>query len=156
MPSSPLTEPQPDRLEKWRKWLRLTWIIPGIALLIVAGIFYSRWLENQRILDQAAEKKQREEQRSGRIAVENLGGNRFEILHFYASPAAIRRGDSAQICYGVANAKAVKLEPKQEHGVWPSANRCFEVTPRADTVYTLTAEHADGRTVNATFTLKVQ
>ena len=144
------------RAFKLRTVLRFTWIVPGIALLLVAGVFYSRSVENQRIRDRAAERKHAEEQESARRAVENLGGSRFEILHFYASPGAIRRGEAAQLCYGVSNAKAVKLEPKQEHGVWPSPNRCFEVSPRADATYTLTAEHADGRTVTATLTLRVQ
>ena len=151
-----LSAPQPDRFEKLRKVLRFTWIIPGLALLITAGIFYSRWLENERIRDQAVGKKQAEERESARIAVENLGGNRFEVLQFYASPPIIKRGEAAQMCYGVANAKSVKIEPKPEHGVWPSLNRCFDVAPRADTTYTLTAEHADGRSVTATLTIKVQ
>ena len=41
---------------------------------------------------------------------ETLGGDRFEILNFYAVPGVIRRGDSAQLCYGVSNAKTVRLE----------------------------------------------
>jgi hypothetical protein len=151
-----LSVPPNEPYGKLRKILRFTWIIPGIALLMTAGIFYSRWLENERIRDQAAKKKQAEERESARIAVENLGGSRFEVLHFYASPPVLRRGEAAQMCYGVANAKAVRIEPKPEHGVWPSLNRCFDVAPRAETTYTLTAEHADGRTVTATLTIKVQ
>jgi hypothetical protein len=74
---------------------------------------------------------------------------------FYANPGAIRRGESAQLCYGVANAKAVKLEP-QSNPVWPSLSRCVEVAPAKTTIYTLTIEDAAGNTKSQTLEVKVR
>jgi hypothetical protein len=85
-----------------------------------------------------------------------LGGNRFDILNFYASPPAIQRGDSVQLCYGVSNAKEVRLEPNPEAGVWPSFSRCITVSPKKSTTYTLTAVDAAGNSKAATLEVKVQ
>ncbi len=93
--------------------------------------FFSRWQENHRInhrIEQRAlDKKRAENQRT----VEMFGGDRFEILHFHASPGIIRRGETAQLCYGVSNAKTVRLEP-QSDAVRPSFSRCLDVAPSKD------------------------
>ena len=47
------------------------------------------------------------------------------------------------MCYGVANAKTVSIDPPVE-GVWPSVARCLNVSPRRTTVYTLTASDGAG------------
>jgi len=49
----------------------------------------------------------------------------------------IRRAETVQICYGVANAKTVTLKP-QPNAVWPSYSRCVDVKPQKTTTYTLT------------------
>lgn len=135
-----------------RAIFKLSWILVGIAALIVAGIFYSRWQENRDIEEKAAAAKRAQAQQ----IVENFGGNNFEILNFYAAPGAIHRGDEAAICYGVSNAKSVSLEPKATEDVWPSLNRCVEAAPKKTTTYTLTALDSAGHKKSATFTLTVQ
>lgn len=134
-----------------RKVLRYSWIAVAAAALFSSWTVFSRWQENRRIQQEAIEKKRQQDQR----AYEFLGGDRFEILHFYASPGVIRRGETSQLCYGVSNAKTVRLEP-QAARVWPSANRCMEVAPSKDTTYTLTAEDAAGQTKTATLTVLVR
>lgn len=131
---------------------RFSWIIVIIGVLVVAGIFYSRWQENRDIEEKAAAAKRAKAQE----LVEDFGGNDFKILNFYAAPGAIRRGDEAALCYGVSNAKTVTLEPKASEGVWPSLNRCLEVSPKKTTTYTLTASDAAGHKKTATLTLTVQ
>ena len=151
-----LTTPQPQRTpSRLEKLVRITWVIPGIVALIVAGIFYVRWSEGQRLRDKQEQEQRARESEENRRAFESLGGNRFEILHFYAQPAVIRRGEAATLCYGVSNAKTVKIEPA-EAGVWPSPNRCFEIKPRRDTTYTLTVEDAGGQTKTSSFVLQVR
>ncbi len=120
-------------------------------MLFVGWIFFSRWQENTQIERRALDKKRAEDRR----AVEMLGGNRFEILQFYASPGIIRRGETAQLCYGVSNAKTVRLEP-QTNEVWPSFSRCVDVAPSKDTIYTLTAEDAGGHSKTATLMVQVR
>ncbi|MGB7024604.1 MAG: hypothetical protein WBD73_12460 [Candidatus Acidiferrales bacterium] len=135
-----------------RTIFKFSWIIVAMTALIIAGIFYSRWQENRDIEEKAAAAKRAKAQE----LVDDFGGNDFKILNFYAAPGAIRRGDEAALCYGVSNAKAVTLEPKASEDVWPSLNRCLEVSPKKTTTYTLTATDAAGHKRSATLTLTVQ
>lgn len=141
-----------DGSSHFKTIFKFSWIIVVIAALIVAGIFYSRWQENQDIAEKAAE-QQREVAR--RVA-EGLGGNNFEIMSFYAAPGAIHRGDSAELCYGVSNAKTVEIEPKLPEGTWPSPTRCIAVEPKKTTTYTLTATNAAGQKKTSSLTVEVQ
>lgn len=135
-----------------RRVVSLSWIIVVIVAVIVAGIFYSRWQENKDIEARAAE-KQREQARE---IAESLGGSSFEIMNFYAAPGAIHRGDSAEVCYGVSNAKTVDVSPKLPEATWPSFTRCIAVAPKKTTTYTLTAVDAKGQKKSATLTLEVR
>lgn len=76
------------------------------------------------------------------------------ITHFYASPPVIEAGQRATVCYGVENAREVRLEPPVE-AVRPLYHRCFEIAPQRDTTYTLEAVGADGSTARASFEIKV-
>lgn len=67
----------------------------------------------------------------------------LKIIMFYATPAVIERGETAILCYGVANADRVALDPPAAP-LSPSLNRCIEVKPTATTTYTLTAENDRG------------
>jgi len=90
-----------------------------------------------------------------RLTLEQLGGTEFGIRAFYVDPSVIRRGESAQICYDVANAKSVSLDPPVAQ-VWPSHTRCFEVSPKRSTTYTLTITDATGKTATKTVQVHVR
>lgn len=77
-----------------------------------------------------------------------------KITHFYASEGAIPRGETVTICYGVEEARAVRLEPPLEP-ITPSFNRCIQAAPQATTEYKLTSEGTDGSTASANFTIVV-
>jgi hypothetical protein len=126
-----------------------------IAAAAVACILVSRWMENRRIDRQAAQAAAQKQLSNDRAALDQLGGKELVIQSFYASPAIVRRGQSTQLCYGVANAKTVKLEP-QSNPVWPSYSRCVDVTPKKDTTYTLTVQDAAGNTKSQTVEVKVR
>jgi hypothetical protein len=68
------------------------------------------------------------------------------ITQLYTSPAQVRRGEQALLCYGVENAKAVWLEPPR-HELSAAQARCVEISPAATTTYKLTAQGADGSMV---------
>lgn len=74
-----------------------------------------------------------------------------KILHFYASEGVVRPGSPVTICYGVEYAETVHIEPPIED-IRPSHNRCIEAKPPKTTIYTLTAEGADGK-AEASFTI---
>jgi hypothetical protein len=120
-----------------------------VALLYVGGTLYLRREQNremeQRATDAAAARKRADDART----VDQLGGNEFKILNFYAMPGIVRRGEAVQLCYGVSNAKTVTLVPRTK-AVWPSFSRCIEVTPEKTTEYTLSAEDGSGNSKSST------
>lgn len=127
----------------------------AVALLGIVYVMFSRWQDRRNIEHQAAQKRTEKQHEQDHLAVEQLGGKEFAILSFYASPTVIQRGESAQVCYGVANTKSVKLEP-QPQPVWPSVAHCVDVSPNKSTTYTLTIEDGAGKTQSQDVELKVR
>ncbi len=125
-----------------------------LVFLYVVWIFFSRWQENRSIQRHAREEQSQKQLTQDRQTVERMGGKDLAIQSFYASAGEIHRGETLQLCYGVANAKTVKLEP-QDNPVWPSYSRCVEVAPRKDTTYTLTVQDAAGNTKTQSLDVKV-
>lgn len=122
---------------------------------IVGWIFFSRWWQN-RAFEQRVTQGRTDKQREDDLAtLEQMGGQKLAIQTFYATPGEIRRGQSVQLCYGVANAKAVQLEP-QSNPVWPSYARCVEVAPAKTTTYTLTITGASGNTKSQSLVVTVR
>ena len=134
-----------------RRGFRFTWWILAFGLIYLATIFYSRWSVNQALIHQLQERKASQD----RAIVKAHGGSNLTILSFYAWPPAIRRGDTAQLCYSVSNSKSVRIEPPVKN-VWPSLSRCVDVDPTDSTVYTLIAQDAKGNTLTAHTTVKVE
>lgn len=150
-----LVQPDPQTKSAFKNPLLYTWAALAIAALVVAWILFSRWEENRRIENRAKEVQTQKQHEQDRAAIEQFGGNELAIQNFYATPGAIRRGETAQLCYGVANAKTVKLEP-QANPVWPSYSRCVDVTPLQSTTYTLTIADAAGHTRTETLEVTVR
>ena len=130
-------------------------VLVGIALLVVAWILFSRWQQNRLIERRTRDEASRKQLENDHIVVKQLGGNELAIQSFYASPGVIRKGDDVQLCYGVANAKTVKLEP-QPNAVWPSYARCVDVSPLKTTIYTLTISDAAANTISQSLTVTVR
>jgi hypothetical protein len=109
---------------------------------------------NQRIADQQREKQRR--QPDGFAEFERAyGGTAVKIVQFYSREGTLFEGSTTVLCYGLANARSVRIEPPVE-GVSVSVNNCVEVAPERDTRYTLTAEGNDGHVVSESFVLKVR
>jgi len=100
----------------WKNPFVYTGALIVVLAIYIGWIVFSRWNENrtleQRARDVAAE-KQREQDKN---AVEQMGGSELAIQSFYGNPT-IKRGQTGQLCYGVANAKKVTLEPPIEPGL---------------------------------------
>jgi hypothetical protein len=127
----------------------------GIVLLFTVWTLFSRWQQNLAMERRSRQEKSRQQLENGRITLQQLGGKELAIQSFYASPGAIHKGESAQLCYGVANAKTVTLEP-QPNAVWPSYARCVSVSPARSTTYTLTISDAMGNTRTQSLQLTVE
>lgn len=151
-----LTQNQPETTKK--RGLRNPLVYTS-ALILAVGVYVgwillSRYTEN-RAYEQRIRDQQNEKQRKGdQAAIEQLGGSELAIQTLYA-PSEIRRGETAQICFGVANAKSVSLEP-QSNPVWPSHNLCVDVKPIKTTTYTLRANGADNKSVSQQVTIEVR
>lgn len=155
-----LTAPdnQPEKLAAKKSIARSPLLYSSLALLIAAiavgWIMLSRWQQDRFIEQRDAEKKKQERLENDRLAIEQLGGKDLAIQSFYANPRSLHKGEEAQLCYGVANAKTVTLEP-QSAPVWPSHARCVSVTPAHTTTYTLTIADDLGHSQTSTVEITV-
>src|ERR1700731_1501159 len=146
-----LSDSAPETHPGFTKYL----IYSSVALLFV-GLYIGWVFLSRRLANQALEKKAATERRAqAQKTFEIMGGNRFDILGFYADPVSVRAGETAELCYSVSNAKSVKLEPQSEP-VWPAFSRCVHVSPHKTTTYTLTAEDAAGHTKTAAVNVEVR
>ena len=150
-----LAEQNPAHKPAFKNPIFYSSVVLLAVFLYVLWIFFFRWQENRQIQRRAREEKSQQQLARDREAVEQFGGKDLAIQSFYASAGAIRRGETLQLCYGVANAKTVKLEP-QDNPVWPSYSRCVEVSPKKDTTYILTIQDATGNTKTQSIDIKVQ
>lgn len=112
-----------------------------IALLAVAlFIFIAKWRPD-RFFDS---RKPRDAESPGRV----------RITQFYAAAPRVHAGEKTVLCYGVEQAKRVRLSPPVEE-VWPALTRCFDIAPPHTTKYILTAEDEQGAMVSESFTVEV-
>jgi hypothetical protein len=125
-----------------------------VLALYIGSVLYSRHESNRRYDQRARESQSKKQQEADRVALQQLGGSELAIQMLYAPPQ-ISRGETAQVCFGVANAKIVKLEP-QDRPVWPSHNLCVDVKPSKTTTYTLTATGNDGKSITRQVTVEVR
>jgi hypothetical protein len=150
-----LREPDPQKKSALKNPFLYSWAALSIAALVVSGVLFSRWMENRTLEKRAGEERAQKQQEQDRATLEQMGGKELAIQNFYATPGTIRRGETVQLCYGVANAKTVTLEP-QSNPVWPSYSRCVDVTPAKSTTYTLAIADAAGNTRSQSLEVKVR
>jgi hypothetical protein len=149
-----LDQPEPPSKSIFKDQSLYTTALIVIVVLAVGWIFFSRWWENRSIERRAIQQRTEQQRENDRAALEMMGGKQLAIQNFYAIPGIIRRGETTQLCYGVANAKTVTLEP-QSNPVWPSYSRCVDVSPVKTTTYTLTIADASGHTLSQSVEVKV-
>ena len=125
------------------------------AAVVVATLYagWTLWSRHQSTAQAEQAQKQQEAQRDETI-VHQLGDGSLKILTFNASPAIVKPGEKVLVCYGVSNAKEVKIDPPLED-ISPSLSRCLEAHPRKTTEYTLTARDAGGHEAKQSLTLQV-
>ena len=122
-----------------------------LAVLYVAWVFVARWNDNRRMEATAQARKAK----PADPFTQTYGSSQLKILSFYATPGLVTRGEKALLCYGVVEAKTVRIEPKVE-GVWPAVSRCVEVSPMRNTRYKLTAEDGQGHSATESIVVRVK
>lgn len=125
------------------------------VILYVSYVIYTRYNSSKEYERQTRERQVEQRREDDRLAVEQLGGSELAIRGLYVSPRAIHAGETAQLCYDVANAKTVALDPPVGE-VWPSHSRCLNISPRKTTTYTLTIKDVAGKTMSQTVELSVR
>ena len=146
--------PQDSRKSPWKN----PYVYSGAMLVCVAiyvgFVLLTRHESNRDFERRDAAQKAEQRREEDRRAVEQLGGSDLAIRSLYVAPPQIHRGEKAQLCYDVANAKTVTLDPP-EGEVWPSHSRCVDLTPKKTTTYTLTIADASGKTATQSVELQV-
>jgi hypothetical protein len=133
--------------------VRQVFLFVQMAAIVVVA-YMALVMVNQRIADQ--QREQQRKQFDGFAEFERAyGGTAVKIVQFYSREGTLFEGSTTVLCYGVANARSVRIEPPVE-GVSVSISRCVELAPEQDTRYTLIAEGNDGHVVSESFVLKVR
>ncbi|MGC1594293.1 MAG: hypothetical protein WA774_02990, partial [Candidatus Acidiferrales bacterium] len=113
-----MTFEAPEQKTTVRTMWKVFGAIVALILLYTAYTFWSRWQENQDLAAKQKAAQSAAQHEDAENTYETLGGSEFKIVSFYATPGVIHRGDTVEMCYGVSNAKSVKLDPP-EAIVWP-------------------------------------
>jgi hypothetical protein len=129
----------------------------GLQIAAIAAVIYTGWvLASRQFAGRHWKPRQAVASPDAQAAFDKIyGGSEVKILQFYAPEGRVTEGGESLICYGVLNAKSVRIEPPVD-GVFVALNRCVAVAPARDTRYTLTAEGNDGHTVSQSFVLTVR
>lgn len=122
----------------------------SVALVYLCWVFLARYWNNHRWTSARDEAQARRDATFART----YGGSDLKILQFYARDGDLSQGSPTVLCYGVLNARSVRIDPPVD-GVSPALSRCVAVSPLHETRYTLTAEGADGRTATESLVLQV-
>jgi len=141
---------QPRTYALLRKLLPWTTVAVIITTLYTGWIFYSRW----RTARDYQQRQQVERAAAAERERQLLSDTALKILNFSLTTSTVHRGQSASLCYGVSNAKRVRIDPPVGE-TWPSSSRCIEVSPKRDTTFTLTAEDDAGHAQTAEMKLFV-
>jgi hypothetical protein len=135
-----------------QKLLPFTTVGVIIALLYVGWTFYSRHRSDVEAERAAAAKEQEQRQRTV-DAVFGHGEIMFSL--FSADNGVLHRGQHTQLCYGVENAKSVKLDPPVAE-LKPVYRSCIEIAPVKTTTYTITADDGKGHNKSQSLTIQVK
>ena len=146
--------PQDSRKSPWKNPYVYSGAILVCVAIYVGSVLLTRYESNRDFERRDAAQKAEQRREEDRRAVEQLGGSDLAIRSLYVSPPQIHRGEKAQLCYDVANAKTVTLDPP-EGEVWPSHSRCVDLTPKKTTTYTLTIADTSGKTATQSVELQV-
>ena len=128
-------------------------VMSAIAAVYLGYVFLSRYMSN-RAYERRLEPRQPSSEQQAKFDA-TYGGTAVKIVQFYGRDGSAAEGQGAVLCYGVVNAKSVRIDPPVGN-VYPAINRCMDVSPAHDTTYTLTATGNDGKTATQQFTVAVK
>ena len=130
-------------------------LLIGFVASLVLYVMAERYLSSRAFDDRVAREQEARSLEDDRRAVQQLGGSELAIRGLYITPDTIRPGESAQLCYDVANAKTITLDPPVAE-VWPSHSRCIELKLKKSATFTLAIADASGKTLSQSVELKIK
>ncbi|MCU0245312.1 MAG: hypothetical protein MUC42_01990 [Bryobacter sp.] len=133
-------------MKRWW-WISLAALV--LAAGYVAGVFLRREMQSREFEDRAGQRPAPSPSELERL----YASGRVKIIAFYTPSGYLMEDEPTTLCYGVVNARSVRLEPPLEP-LSPSLNRCIALTPKRDAVYTLVAEGHDGQLVSESCRVK--
>lgn len=134
-----------------RRIVRWTWLAVGAAAIYAVAVVGLRWQSN-REWEESTRQRQAD---ADRKIVEQYGNGELKVLTFYANPPQTTGGGKVLLCYGVANADSVSIDPAVE-GVSPALSRCVETRPSKNTTYTLVAKGRAGEQASRAIEVRVR
>lgn len=146
--------PPPERTHKsfLSKILPFTTVGVIIAALYVGWTFYSRYQSNK----EAMQRIQAEREAARKRVVDQIyGSGEIRFTTFGADSGLLKPGEKTELCYGVVNAKNVKVDPPVGE-TKPSYHHCIEIAPKKTTTYTITADDGAGHSKSESLTIRVQ
>ncbi len=130
--------------------LRSTLVGLAIALSYLAWVGFSRYNADRQARHEAVES---ERERYRKLVPQTT---ELKITQFYASRQETARGENVLICYGVENARSVRIEPPLDQQLRPLPAKCVPYTPHRTTTFKLVAEGERGGEATALVTVKVK
>ncbi len=121
-----------------------------IALAYLGWVLLQRHNADQEYQRQAAESE------TARYKKLVPAGTELKITQFYASKQEAARGESVLVCYGVENARSVRIEPPIEDHLIPLPAKCISFAPHRTTTLKLVAEGDKGGEATESITVKVR
>jgi hypothetical protein len=152
-PNLPEPNLPPGRGESpFRKILPYTTVLMIIVVLWAAWVLYSRHADNAKAEADLQAKREQAQRDNANFVLQH---GELTFTTFEAADGTLKRGQSTELCYGVVNAKSVKLDPPVEQ-IKPSIRHCMDIAPKKTTIYTITAEDGAGHTKSVSLTVHVK
>jgi hypothetical protein len=143
--------PEPQRTSVLQTLSRFATVGVLIAAIYVGWTFYSRHLSDEQAAQALAAKQHEERQRQADLI---FGSGEVKIVSYSVDKSSVKRGEEADLCYGVVNATKVVIEPHVEDSK-PSSYHCLTVAPKTTTTYTITASNQKGDSKSLAVTVHV-
>ncbi|HMF76011.1 MAG TPA: hypothetical protein VK604_10150 [Bryobacteraceae bacterium] len=144
-------DPPPPPKSIFHKLVPFTTVAMLIAMLYAGWTLYSRHQDTVKMQQEIDEKKQAARKK---VVEQVFGSGEIMFSNFSAGSGQLKRGETTQLCYGVVNARSLKLDPPVE-AVKPSYRHCLEIAPKKTTTYTITADDGAGHTKSLSLEVKV-
>jgi len=121
-----------------------------IALAYLGWIWLTRYNANREYERQAAQSE------TARYKKLVPASTELQITQFYASKQEAAKGESVLVCYGVENARAVRIEPAIDDHLIPLPAKCIPFAPHRTTTLKLVAEGEKGGEATQSITVRVR